>query len=484
MQLKELNSRFLHSLKVSPLVLMVSLSFFSILFTIGAVKLGFTFTLFLLLVFVAVPLMFSVVYYPKFGIIVLLISSYFIMWVIRVGFDFPLGTLMDGLELLLLIGFLIHQKKYRNWEQFKDPISYVIIIWIAYNLLQFLNPTAESRLSWLYTIRSVAMVMLTYFVFVAQIKTVKFIKVIFKVWISLAVFVALYAYKQEYFGFFDFEFKSIDTPLQHQLLFIDGHWRKFSVFSDPVAFSYNMVISAILCLTLLGNEMKLYKKIILGICVFLFLSSMLFSGTRGAFPLLPLAVCLLAVLKLNKKILIYAVLGLSFLVALILLPSSNQNLLRFQSAFKPSNDASYNLRQTNQKRIQPYIQTHPFGGGLGATGTWGNRFAPNSYLAKFPPDSGYVRVAVELGSIGLLLFCTLIFIILKTGIKNYFKIQDPELKNYCLAMILVVFALNIGNYPQEALVQFPNSVYFYLVVAIINITSKLDNENKLALQKL
>ena len=116
------------------------------------------------------------------------------------------------------------------------------------------------------------------------------------------------------------------------------------------------------------------------------------------------------------------------------------------------------------------------GGGLGATGAWGQRFAPNSYLAQFPPDSGYVRVAVELGWIGLLLFCILMFTILRTGINNFYKIRDPELKNYCMAMTLVVFCFNFGNYPQEAIVQFPSNLYFFLATALINITYQLDQE--------
>jgi len=52
--------------------------------------------------------------------------------------------------------------------------------------------------------------------------------------------------------------------------------------------------------------------------------------------------------------------------------------------------------------------------------------------------------------------------------------KDPELKNYCLAMTLVVFAYNIANFPQEALVQYPSNVFFYLEVALIEITFRLD----------
>jgi len=107
---------------------------------------------------------------------------------------------------------------------------------------------------------------------------------------------------------------------------------------------------------------------------------------------------------------------------------------------------------------------------------WGQRFSPNSYLAKFPPDSGYVRVAVEMGWIGLLLFCIFNCVILYRGIYYYYVIKDPELKTYCLAMILIIFAFNIGNYPQQAFVQYPSNILFYLAVAIMGVTMRLDVE--------
>lgn len=258
-----------------------------------------------------------------------------------------------------------------------------------------------------------------------------------------------------------------------------GKWRKFSIFSNPVAFSYNMVSCAILCTVLILNVERMYKKVTLVILVLFFLTNMLYSGTRAAYVLYPAALFLFAILKLNYRVLIFSTIAFVFLVGLIFAPIYTPTIMRFQSAFRPSDDASFNLRKINQKRIQPYIQQHPFGGGLGSTGTWGERFAPNSYLAQFPPDSGYVRVAVETGWVGLFLFCTLMFVIIAQGIHNYYRIRDPELKNYCLAMVLVIFALNIGNYPQEAFVQFPHSVYFGLFVAIIQVTYFIDRKKGL-----
>ena len=209
------------------------------------------------------------------------------------------------------------------------------------------------------------------------------------------------------------------------------------------------------------------------------LVAMLYSGTRGAFPLIPAAMVLYAILNYSKKILMIVIVAGVFVVGLIFMPTSNQNILRFQSAFRPNDDASYKLRKMNQARIKPYVWSHPIGGGLGATGEWGKKFAPNSYLANFPPDSGYVRVTVELGWIGLAIFCIMMFVILKTGITNYYRIRDPALKSYCLAGILIVFAFNIANFPQEALVQFPSNVYFYLSIALMNISYRLDQEQNL-----
>lgn len=420
---------------------------------------------------------YAVLRLPRFGVIALLVMAYFIMFIISIGLtEFPLGTVMDGMLALLVVGFFIQQKYYRNFSVFNNPVSYVILGWIIYNLIQVFNPNSASQLAWVYTIRSVAVVMLSYFIFSYYIISIDFVKVIIKVWLGLSVFAALYAMKQEYIGFFAFEEANHYDPLIQSLLYIDGHWRKNSIFSDPVSFSYNMVVSSLLCIGLMTGPLLLKKKIILGGLVVLFLYVMLFSGTRAAYVLVPAAGILLLILKLNKYLLVLAVVGGMSFFALINVPTGNVTLYRFQSAFKPNDDASYNVRKENQKRIQPYIQSHPLGGGLGATGIWGKRFAPNSFLAQIPPDSGYLRVGMELGWIGLFFICTIMFTGLYMGIKNYFSMRDPELKSICFAMVLIVFAIAVANFPQEAIVQFPLNVFFYLFLALIHVTKVLDDK--------
>lgn len=458
--------------RIGFVVLALLVSGFSVLI---AAK-GLIAVILLLAAIIGIPIIYAVIAYPKFGIFTLIIGSYLLMWVIKMGLNFPMGTLMDGLYALLLLSFLLHQKMHPEWKSLQHPISYLLIVWILYNLLQVANPEAASRLSWLYTIRSVAIVALMFFVFLHFIRSIEMIRVIFKVWMALALFGALYALKQEYFGFASFENKMLQDPQIVLLYFIDGRWRKFSIFSDPVAFAYNMVVASLIAVVLLTLVKTWYKRLLLVLLIALCCYTLLFSGTRGAYVLIPAALVLFFIVQFNKRIMGVGIVAVAFIAALIFVPTTNPSLQRFQSAFKPAADASFNVRSANQKRIQPYILSHPIGGGLGATGVWGARFAPDSFLASFPPDSGYVRVAVELGWIGLIIFCVLMFYILKTGVNNYFAIQNKELKAYCLAMLLVVFAYNIGNYPQEAIVQFPSNILFYLAAALIVRTRLLDQE--------
>jgi uncharacterized membrane protein YiaA len=452
----------------------------ALFFSVVVSKLGMVPGVLLILMMIGIPTVLGVIFYPQFGVVIFVVAAYLIMFIGRMNItEFPLGTLMDGMELLLIIGVIIQQKQKPDWTIFKGPISIIIAVWILYNLVEVINPTAESKMAWLYTVRSVALIMLSFFIFLYNIRTLKFLKLVLKIWIGLSVFAALYAYKQQFIGFTSFEEAWLySDPEIAGLLFIGGQWRKFSIFTDPVAFSYNMVVSGLLCIGLLSGPFSRRNKILLGIALFLCFTSLMFSGTRGAYVLPPVAMALYAILKFNRRVMIGAIVGAIGFAALIFVPTSNPTIYRFQTAFKPSDDASFNVRKINQKRIQPFIQSHPLGGGLGATGTWGKRFSPNSFLANFPPDSGYVRVAVEAGWLGLLVFCTLMFIILKEGINNYYSIKDPTLKSICLSMVLVIFAYHIGNYPQEAIVQFPSNTLFYLVAAIIVITKRLDIEQQ------
>lgn len=468
------------SQKLHAPVIIVFLLLSSLFMSLIIAREGFVPGVAILCGIIGLPIAYGTVAKPEFGIALFIIASFFINFVSRfMPENTPIGVVMDALTYLLILGFFVRQKKEQDWSRFNNPISYFILVWIAYNIIEVLNPVSPTILEWVYTVRTVGFIMLMYFIFVYHIRSKEYIRFLLKLWLFLEIIAVISAFQQEHIGLLPFESSWLhEYPERFQLLFIEGHLRKWAIFSDPVVFAFNMVISAILCIALMLGKIKFYKKIILLVMAVAYCSVMLYSGTRASYVIIPAAMVMLAILNFNKKVFAFMVAGCFILGVLVIMPTSNRTLARFQSAFRPSHDASFEVRAKNQERIRPYILSHPIGGGLGSVGVWGQRFAPNSYLAKFPPDSGYVRVAVEMGWIGLFIYCLFNFIILYQGIGYYFQIKDPELKSYCLAMILIIFALDIGNYPQQSIVQYPTNILFFLAAALLNVTMRIDIEQR------
>ena len=153
---------------------------FSVFFALAISKFGFVFGILLTVGIIAVPTVVALVINPQFGILVYITLAYAIMFLLRLGITFPLGTLMDGMLALFILNFFIQQKIKPQWNMVAGPVSIWILIWIIYNFVEVANPAAESRLSWVYTVRTVAVVARSYFIFQFNIRSKAFIKVLLK----------------------------------------------------------------------------------------------------------------------------------------------------------------------------------------------------------------------------------------------------------------------------------------------------------------
>lgn len=451
----------------------------TVLTSVAIGKTGFEVSVALTVLIVGVPLAFASLFNLRVGVVIAIITSFFVLGVKRVAGDIQLGVLMDVLIVILFFGMFIKQIHEKDWSFADNPISKVILIWICYNLFQGGNPSAESTMAWIYTIRSAAGIMVFYFMLMYAINSKKFITILIYLWIGLVLLGTLYGFVQEFAGLAPFEMRWVmETPERYALLYQAGKFKKFSFFSDPLVFGFTLAFTSMLCFVLAAGPVSRFKRISYIVMGILMLYGMLLSSTRAAFILPVASFIFITAITLNKKLVILGI-GISFFVVLLLqIPSGNPELVRFQSAFSPADDPSYQVRVKNQAFIQPYIQTHPFGGGMGATGEWGKKFSPWSPLANFPPDSGYIRTAVEMGWIGLLLQLLMIFVVLYVGIKDYFRIRDKLLKNYALGMLTVVYCLALANFPQEAIGQYPISLLFFVAIAIVNKCRQYDEINQ------
>ena len=126
------------------------------------------------------------------------------------------------------------------------------------------------------------------------------------------------------------------------------------------------------------------------------------------------------------------------------------------------------VRDYKRLMFQEYIQSHPIGGGLNSVGNIGYRYSPGHPLAgEWEPDSGYLLTALESGWIGLIIFQSLFFIVLLTGINNFFAMDDPVLKTYMLVYIVPFMALSVAHFTQDAMFTKPMNVIVYATYALV-----------------
>lgn len=412
----------------------------------------------------------------KFGIIALLILSFFLS---RIGNffvgGFPMGTVVDSFLFLMLIGLLVRKGQRRDYTLANSPVSYVIWIWLIFNTLQILNPMQSSEL-WIYAIRSMAGHMIFYFIVIEALDDLTFLKKLVIVWIGLAFLGAIYGLFQEFHGLLPMEKNWImANPRRYNLYTYHGNFRIFSFFNDPTVYGILMSFTSLFCLLILNvKNLAIKYKVVILICAGAMLLAVIYTGTRTAYAMIPAGIGIFALITFQKRIILFA--SLFFFVGAAIIFSdiehigplvSRVTLKRVRSAFNPAEDASYQVRLNNQAVIKPFIRSHPFGAGIGTLGTVGKRFNPEGNLTGFDADSMYVKVAVENGWIGLVIYCSLLAVVMITGIRNYFKMRNPELKIYLAAILAVLYSIIIANYTQMVTLQLPNAFIFYALLAFV-----------------
>jgi hypothetical protein len=294
------------------------------------------------------------------------------------------------------------------------------------------------------------------------------IKTFFKIWLVLAFFAAAYGCFQQWFGMLPFEMDYLmSNPHEYKLYFQGGTIRKFSFLADPATFGILAGSSSCFLLILAINE-KVPKKRRLYFFGFLVLVvGMSYSGTRTTNIMLPAAICLYALLTITNKKTLVTIFSFIIVVAFIFFgPIQNSTINRIRSTFD-SKEESVAVRDINRKYIQPYIYSNPLGGGIATSGVQGERFNPRHPLAGFPPDSGLLLAAIELGWIGYTITMLVYFLMLYQCVHFYFIAYDPRKKVFIAAITVAIFSIIITQYSQVTIGQLPTALFFYAALAIV-----------------
>lgn len=396
----------------------------------------------------------------------------------------PMGVVLDGFAVLSFIA-IFFSKEESNWKLLWAPITFAYILIVVYQLLQVFNPNATSFTGWLVALRGNTSFLL-FIVFFKMFSSIQHIKKFTIVWIALATVVSLYGIYQEIFDLTEFERRWVYSQEGRvQLLLIWGHMRKFSILSDPSAFGLFTGFSGLACLILAVGPIKPTYRIACGILSVLSFISMSFSGTRTAIVMVAFGIAFYIILTIQNRatvmLMVACVIGFG---VLLFGPFHGSTVNRIRSTFNMGEDVSMGVRDRKRIKLQQYVKSHPFGGGLNTTGTNGLKYSPGHYLAQgWDPDSGYLFIALELGWIGLIIGLTFFFLVVYKGINNYYSLNDPLLKSITLTYIVPFMALSVAHFAQDAMFQKP--VYlvvtatYALMLKLPSFDNKLKNNNSL-----
>ena len=378
-----------------------------------------------------------------------------------------------GLFIIIMIRCIFFHDRFNIlWH----PITLGFYTIFFYSIFEVFNPEMHSLLGWVSYFRQALSLLIMLFICFYLFRTLKNIRFFFKFLFSAIFITALYGCIQQWFGFSPWDNSWLHSNPRIIGLYSlpGGSIRKFSFLTDPANYGGLMATGAIatLILAIESNEKKL--KVLLGFFTLVILLGMSYSGTRTANIMIVAGLTLYIMMTLHqKKSRIVALVGLMLYLFIMYVPIyGNITINRFRTAFRsPTNNASYEVRLMNRERIRPYVNAHPFGGGINTAGVTGQQYNPKHYLAGFPPDSSLVSTMVETGSVGLALQLLFLLLLMAYSVHYYYRCQNKEIKTYYIILTVALFALGlVGGYAQFTLTPVPQ---VFLYIPFVAITVKL-----------
>lgn len=425
-------------------------------------------------------------FFPFVGYYVAALFPFFLFDIQRfLGMDLPLGTLVDILVYLVFLGVII--KKIQTREPFWKNCAHIIVVMylltLLYSIIQIFNPMGAPWSVSFGIYRRFLTMMIFLYCSIQLFDTREKIITFLKVYLAFCLFAALVGCYQEWFGYPAYEMRSIlSNPQGEKLLSLGGgKYRKFSTFAGPTDFGLLMSACALIFLVFyLNGKFKLKRRIFLLIGIILFCLAMSYSGTRTATMTLVIGVMLYIGMTItNRRTLIFTSIFAMLFIYLIYGPIyGNPTINRLRSTFDLSEDESYKVRDVNRHSIQPFIYSHPLGGGLGTSGVGSSAYVPKHPLADFPSDSGMLRVAIEYGWIGFILLYLTYLTLMQQAVRAYFNSRDRVNRVLLLAIAVSLFSYVVAQYSQVAIGMIPSAFLIYAMIAMIIRLPQIENESQ------
>lgn len=387
----------------------------------------------------------------------------------------PMSMYNELLELLLIGIAIIDLRKAPQFGRLYNLMFLMLLLWLAFCTLEVLNDTCGLGIDvggWFTGVRLMS-IQLIYacIIFTLYINDPEKLIKYLKFWAILCLFSSFWTWKQQTFGFTTAESIWLETRGKTTHL-VNGITRYWSTFSDSANYGCHAAAAAVTFFSIAITAKIKRDRYFFLITAILVTKGMFASGTRTAMFCMIGGFLVFLVLSRSVKIIIPSSIVGGFLLSLLIftdIGQGNDQIRRMRSAFN-KDDASANVRSTNQAAIKKYIADAPWGLGLGVS--YDNVPANNKYkkLSTIPPDSEYVFIWVHTGIIGITTFLILTVIMFVCACwVVMFRIKSRSLMGIGAGLCGAFAAMQLGGYANQVLMQFPNCLTIYGGLTIVYI---------------
>lgn len=433
------------------------------------------------LLFFLLPLLFLFVLlclsFPILCFFILYVVSFVIMGLGRyIEFPLPVGVLID---VLVLCNFIVLGLHYicgkRLGNVYFTPFLLLSILWMVFCFMELLNPQTLFA-NWITTVRSIGIhiVLFQILVFLQLDRVVK-LNYFFKCWAILVLLAALKAIGQKFIGFDSAEAHWLYTAGAHTHVIYSGI-RYFSFFTDAANFGCHMGLGFVVFSILAFYERSRNTRFFYIMVALLALYGMMISGTRAAMavPFVGLSVFVILLRKWQWVLSGAAVLVLAFcFFNFTNIGNGQSDIRRMRTAFRFTDDASFNVRLENQKKMRSFMGNYPLGLGIGSA----KHTTEGDSLFGIATDSSFIFIWVETGIIGLILYIILCLSILCFGTYYvFFLLKEVTVIRYVVAAVAGLAGMMVAGYGNEVLHQIPTGITVYILMGIVMLSPYMDKK--------
>ena len=245
-----------------------------------------------------------------------------------------------------------------------------------------------------------------------------------------------------------------------------GLFRTFSTFNQPFPFALYVMLSLLVGGAVALADPRRTRNLLFLCATPVMVVAMTTAVVRAAMLGLALGVVWMVVVRFRSGLVLLGIGAVAAVGVLAALPG------RFLDAVFSS--SSLNERNSGWQQIFSDVLAHPFGIGLGGTGSAAERMAAAAgesttrirMTAAYQPDNYYIKMLLELGPVGLFGITAVLVVALVWTTRVSRRLPDPDgaLALGVSASILAAMAASVVASYFEI---FPIDVHFWLLLAVV-----------------